>query len=142
MKLVLALVLSLLAFTANAQTVPGRADYAWTLPLTGCTVGVTPCDNKPLTGAAALTGVEVFVSTSPIPEEPTVAPTATISASGTTHAWAGPVANGSTLYARFRAVNAGQKGFMSPQVTKLIQLDIKPGAISNVTVTFQVQVSP
>jgi hypothetical protein len=140
MKLALAVVLSLLAFTANAQTVPGSATYTWTLPTTGCTVGVTPCDNKPLTGADALTGIEVYISTSPIPDNSTMAPTLTLGPTATTAVYSTTVANGSTLYARFKGKNAsfGSSPTFSAQVSKLVALPVSPGVPTNITITLQI----
>lgn len=123
---------------AEAQAVPGLATYTWTLPTVGCTTGVVPCDNLPLTGAAALTGVEVYISTSSISDNSMMAPTLVLAAGATTTAYSTTVTNGSTLYARFRAVNANGKGPFSLQVSKLISLPVLPGVPTNITVTIQI----
>jgi hypothetical protein len=135
---VAALVVGLYAPAANAQAVPGSAVYNWTLPLTGCTVGVTPCDNKPLTGVDALTGVEVYISTSSIADNSTMAPTLSLAAGATTATYTTTVTNGSTLYARFRAVNAHGRSPFSTQATKLVSLPVLPGVPTAITVEIRI----
>lgn len=138
MRKLLALIALLLPGLVIAQTVPGSAIYSWTLPTTGCTAGITPCDNAPLTGAAALTAVEAYISTSPIPDSSSMAPTLTLGPGATTATYSTTVANGSTLYARFKAVNANGKSGFSAQVSKLIVLPVVPNVPTSVTVTIQV----
>jgi hypothetical protein len=139
-----ALVVGVYAPPAFAQTVPAAATYKWTLPTTGCTQSVTPCDNKPLTGADALTGVEVYVSTSPIADNSTMAPTFTLAADTLTKSYTGSVPNGATVYARFKAVNANGKSAFSTQLSKVITVTtpppgpVIPGVPTNVTVEFKI----
>ena len=135
MRLLAALALLCLGFAAHAQTVTGKLDLSWQLPTTGCTVGVTPCDNSPLTGTSALTAVNVYISTSPIPDNSTMAPTLALGPAVTTATHTMQVTNGATLYARVRAINsAGASGF-SNQVSKLITLPVTPGVPTSVTIT-------
>lgn len=137
MRFLLALLAALAFVPANAQTVPGSVNLNWTLPTTGCTVGVTPCDSKPLTGSSALTSVQVFVSGSPILDTSTMIPTATLAPGATTGQVTMSVTNGSTLYARIKACNT-TCGPFSAQVSKLISLDITPGVPTSVTITIQI----
>lgn len=136
MRLILIFALALLAPFAQAQTVPGNAVIGWTLPTDGCTVGVTPCDKVSL-ATHPITGVEVFISTSPIPDNPLTGATLKLSATSTTTTYTTTVANGSTLYARLRAVGE-VPGALSAQVSKLIKLDVAPGLPTNVTFTIQI----
>ena len=137
-SLLFLVVLFLLPLPSIAQTVPGSATYTWVLPTTGCSVGATTCDNKPLTGNDALTAIEAYISTSPIGDSSNMAPTLTLGASATTATYTTTIANGSTLYARFKAVNSTGRGGFSAQVSKLITLPVLPGIPTNVTVTIQI----
>jgi hypothetical protein len=124
----------LLTGVAMAQTVPGSLTLRWTLPTTGCSIGVTPCDNKPLTGSAALEAVHVWISTSPIPDAPAGAPTLTLAAGVTTATHTMQVANGATLYARVSARNSAGDSPLSAQVTKVVAVPVRPGVPTNVTI--------
>ncbi len=120
---------------AQAQTVPGAITLRWTLPTTGCIVGASPAVcGQPLTGANAIAGVSVWISTSPIPDDVAQAPTLTLSASSTTTNHTMQVANGATLYARVAARTGTSIGVMSNQITKVVVADVKPGAPTNVTI--------
>jgi hypothetical protein len=133
------LALVLLAFfpvLAFAQTVPGTATYEWKLPTTACTIGVNPCDK--VAPKDPLTAVEVYIATSPIPDNSTSVPTLTLGAGATTTTYSTTLANGSTLYARFRAVNANGKSALSEQVSKLITLPTVPDVPTSITVTIRV----
>lgn len=131
----LAVLLSaLLSIAAQAQTVPGSLTLRWTLPTTGCIVGAFPAVcNQPLTGNHALAAVHVWISTSPITDPPSGAPTLTLTAGATTASHTMQVTNGQTLYARVSA-RASADGVLSNQVTKLITLPVAPGAPTNVTI--------
>jgi hypothetical protein len=130
-----AIALCLLVGVAIAQTVPGSLTVRWDLPTTGCLVGVDPpvC-GQPLTGTAALQAVHVWVSTSPIPDAPTGAPTLTLAANATTASHTMQVANGATLYARVSARNPSGNGPLSAQMTKVVSIPVRPGIPTNVTV--------
>jgi hypothetical protein len=142
MKRLLSVAALLIALTpaAFAQTVTGTGKYSWELPrTTNCAGAIGFCLPAPLTGEWAITGVEGFISTSPIPDSPSGPPTLTLTANATTATYEGQVPNGSTLYARFRVVTAKGKGPLSAEVTKVIQVDAgQPGEITNVTVTFTI----
>lgn len=141
-KIGVAVALCALAVTvAKAQTVPGSLQLRWTLPTTVCTVGVTPCDNKPATGADALTAVHVWISTSPIVPDatvgnglPTAAPTLTLAAGVTTATHTMQVTAGQTLYARIAVRNQYTNSALSTQVTKLITVASTPNVPTNVTI--------
>lgn len=123
---------------AQAQTtIPGAATVSWVLPTAGCTSGVSPCDNVPLTGISALTAVEVYISTSPIADTSAMTPTLTLAAGATTTTQTLQVSNGATLYARVKAVTAGGKSAFSTQVTKLVAIPAVPGVPTSVTLTIQ-----
>lgn len=130
-----AVCLCLCAGAAMAQTVPGSLSLRWVLPTTGCLVGVTPavCD-RPLTGDAALQAVHVWISTSPIPDTPTGAPTLTLAAGATTATHTMQVANGATLYARVSARNAAGDSPLSAQVSKVVTVQVRPGVPTSVTI--------
>jgi hypothetical protein len=123
---------------AIAQTVPGSLSLGWTLPTTGCTVGVSPCDNTPLTGARALTGVQVWISTAPIPDNFAGAPTLTLSGASTTASHTINVPNGTRLYARLKAVNAQGTSPFSTQVDKVIDAPVAPGVPTQVTINIEI----
>jgi hypothetical protein len=139
-RILLALAALLAAPAAFAQTVTGNASYSWELPTTTSCAGVVGvCVPVPLTGANAITSVEGYISTSPIPDNPSGPPTLVLTANATTATYSGQVPNGSTLYARFRANTATAKGLLSAEVSKVIQVDTgPPGQITNVTVTFTI----
>ena len=129
----------LYANTVQAQSVPGNLQMGWTLPTTGCTTGVTPCDNVALTGAKALTAIEVYISTSPIADTSTMAPTLTLAAGATTATHSMQVANGATLYARLKAVNADGKSGFTVQVSKVVNAPVLPTVPTNVTITLTIR---
>ena len=123
---------------AQAQTVPGKADLSWDAVTTGCTLGITPCNNVPLTAAEVVTGYEIYASTSPIPDTSTAAPIATVTGSVVTFAYTTTVTNGQTLYFRLKAVNVVGKGGFSNQATKLISLQVLPNVPTSVTITLTI----
>lgn len=125
----------LFAGVAQAQTVSGSIDLRWTLPTAGCLIGTSPpvC-NQPLTGNAALQAVHVWISTSPIPDTPTGAPTLTLSAGATTAAHTMQVTNGQTLYARVSARNSAGDGPLSNQITRVVSVPVRPGVPTSVTI--------
>lgn len=130
----LAIVLAGLVGHARAQSVEALADVSWTLPTTD-TLG------DPLTGASALTKVQVFASTTAIPEIGAT-PIVELPAGAKTYAYQGEVPNGSTLYFRVAACNALCSA-LSPQATKEVRVSV-PGVPTGVTITLRVnlQVQP
>lgn len=125
----------LFAGVSMAQTVPGSLALSWRLPTTGCLVGVSPpvC-NLPLTGDAALQAVHVWISTSPIPDAPSGAPTLTLAAGATTATHTMQVANGATLYARVSVRNPAGDSPLSNQLSKVVAIPVRPGVPTNVTI--------
>lgn len=129
--LTLAMLAAFVVSTALAQTVSGTANLSWTLP-------ATSTDGLPLTGNNALTAINVYIATAPIPDNVASAPTLALTGSTTTATHTLQVANGSTLYARVRACNAGGCSVLSNQATKLIQLSTVPGVPTSVTITLTI----
>lgn len=124
-------ILALLAFAAHVQAATGTAEISWRLP-------TTSIDGVPLTGANALTAVEVYVATSPIADSATLAPVITLGPGVTTTNYTTAVTNGQTLYVRLKAVSGSQKSVFSNQATKLITLSTVPGVPTNVTITLTI----
>jgi hypothetical protein len=123
------------AGVAMAQSVPGSLALTWKLPTAGCLAGVSPPQcGQPLTGSAALQAVHVWISTSPIPDKPTGAPTLTLAAGATTATQTMQVTNGQTLYARVSARNASGDSPLSNQVSRVIAIDVLPGVPTEVTI--------
>jgi hypothetical protein len=142
MRFIAAVLTLCLSFGVHAQTVSGKLDLNWTLPTVGCTQGVTPCDGVPL-AAGALTGINVYISTSPIPDNFTGPPTLTLGSTSTTTTHTMQVANGTTLYARVRATaGINNPSPFSNQVSKLVTLTVAPNAPTNLTITLTIGVTP
>lgn len=138
MKYLLIPLLLLFGAPVLAQSVSGVVNIAWTLPTTGCTAGVSPCNNKPLTGADALTGVKVYVSTAPISDTTILAPVATLGPGVTTTTYTTNVTNGSTIYVRVRATNASGDGPLSNQASQVVALPVLPGVPTSVTISITI----
>lgn len=138
LALIAILAATLLVSLASAQTVPGTARISWTLPTQGCVVGVTPPACAPLTGENALTAINVYIDTQPIPADYAGAPTLTLpgDATQTTHTMQVP--NGSTLYVRVRAINPAGASAFSNQASKLIQVDLAPGVPTDVVIELEI----
>lgn len=115
------------------------ANIRLVLPTAGCSVGVTPCDNKPLTGAYALTKIEILVSTSPIPDNTTAPPTLTLAPTATTGKASVTARNGDTLYTRMRACNAGECSALTAAVLTPVVLNVIPNIPTSVTVEIVLQ---
>jgi hypothetical protein len=119
------------AQTSTPATVPASATLGWVLPTVGSD-SVTP-----LTGGEALTGVNIYVSTSAIPDAPTGPATITLSAASTTTAYSATVAVGSTLHFRLAACNAFGCSALTPEVTKVVT-GSTPGIPTSVTVSIKI----
>lgn len=126
-----------LASVAMAATAPVAINY--TLPVTGCTVvngsPVVPCDNVPLTGANALTGLDVFISTAPIADNSTMAPTVSIAAVAQTYSSTFQAGDGDTLYIRLKAKTAGASSGFSNVATKTIAVKVVPNSPVIISIT-------
>jgi predicted phage tail protein len=131
-KHLLAFFLAALSLFASAQTVPGTVVLTWTNP-------TTSIDGVPLTGANALTGIEVHWSTSPIADTD-LSRVAQVTLSGTaqTTTQTIQVTNGQTLYFRVRAVRGAEKSGFSNQASKLVQLSTVPSVPTSLTVTITI----
>lgn len=136
--LALAAVLVSAAAPAQTVTVPATLNVSWTLPTQACVNAPTCSQNVPLTGAYALTGIELYVSTSSIADDSTMAASAVFGASSTTATYNATVNNGQTLYVRVKAVNAFGKSPFSSEVSKLITVPARPGVPTSVTVTLTI----
>jgi hypothetical protein len=126
-----AVVLGLASFSAFSQSVPGSLKIDWVQP----TVSV---DGLPLTGSNSLTGIEVYISTAPIPDNFTGAATVIVSGAATTTTQTVQVANGSTVYVRLRAINTAGKSALTNQISKLVQVSAVPGVPTSVTITLTI----
>lgn len=125
--------LLLVPMLAQAQTVPGTITLRWTNPTTGCVAGSNPCVEVALTGPNALTAIEVYLSTAPIPDDSSMQPTLTLGGGATTTTHSLQVANGDTVYARVKARNAHGVSAFSAQVSKVIEVEAVPGVPTEVT---------
>lgn len=115
---------------AAKNTTSGNASVSlsWILP-------TATVDGAPLTGASALTGVQIFVSTSPIADNSTLAPAMTLGTGATASVYGLTVPDGATVYVRAKAVNAAGAGAFSEQASKTIALPARvPGVPTNLTI--------
>lgn len=131
----------MLAPVADAQTVPGQVNLSWTLPTEGCNFSVSPPACAPLTGNAALTAINVFISTSPIPDDSPMPPTLALAGDAVAAVHTLQVPSGATLYARVKALNAYGASRFSAQVSKRIDVPLLPGPPTNVTIELQIDVA-
>ena len=118
---------------AQAVNVPATATITWMLP-------TTTTDGVPLTGALALTGVEIYISTSPIADDSTLAPTAVLGGNATSTVQTLTVPNGSTLYVRAKAVRGAEKSAFSNQATKLVNVSTVPRPPTSVDIQLTITV--
>lgn len=125
----IALVLALaFAGVAQAQTVPVNTVLNWTLP-------TTDTGGAALTGALAITKVQVFLSSATIPA--TATPTVELTNAATTTTQNISIANGGTLFARLKVCNVGGCSAFTSEVTKAISVPV-PNPPTNLTVTVNV----
>lgn len=111
---------------------PAEMVVTWVLP-------TNAIDGTPLAGEYALTGVQLFVSTAPIADDSTVAPTSTFAGNVVQSTFSGTVPNGATLYVRVKAVNKGGASAFSVQASKLIQVPVAvPGQPTDVTIAIRI----
>lgn len=127
------LVLALAAvLPAQAQTtVPASAAIAWTLPTTAGGVA--------LTGANALTSVNVYVSTSAIPDAPVGVAQVVLGATAQTTAYTLTAPANGTIHVRVSACNQFACSALSAEATKLVATGgLTPGVPTNVTITITI----
>lgn len=131
-----------LAAVSTAHAISAPLNISYTVPTTGCTVindvQVTPCDNVPLTGANALTAVELIISTSPIPGNYSGAPTLSVTAASGQVSTNFNANSGDTIYVRVRARNQYRASAWSNEATKLVEVETVPGIPTNVTITLNI----
>jgi len=127
MKKLLALLL-LLPMAAQAATI----NIGWNLP-------TTATDGTALTGAQALTSIQVFVSTSPITDANAVTPTVTLSGTAVTATQTIATTVGQTLYTRVKACNSQGCSALSNQASRVV-----PGSVPGVptSVVIEISISP
>lgn len=133
--------LGLAAAAAQAATVPVNIQY--TLPTQACLYvnGVRTADPcTPLTGADALTGIKVYFSLSPIVDDSTLAPVATLSPTATTYSSTFTASNGDKVYVRLKAMTASADSVFSGQVFKDVVVKTIPNA--PVLISIGINVSP
>lgn len=112
-----AALLAAVSFSASAQTAPSvDSTVKWTNP-------TTDKNGQPLTGANAITKIQIFVASSPILDTSTVAPFAelivgTNPAPGTQYVYSAPA--GSTVYARVKACTQYGCSVYSNQASKVL----------------------
>jgi hypothetical protein len=131
------------AWCASAQTtdVPVTAVVQWSNPTTGCTPGVTPCDNVPLGGPTAITELQLFASQATIPSATGAVPAAKLPATATSHSYSTTAPAGATLYFRVRACNAFGCGVLSTEGSRKIVGPL-PGSPTGTAVTVTVVIQP
>lgn len=130
MKLLVAAILALAAFAANAQTVNADSTISWLAP-------TTAQDGSPLVGSLAVTSYNVFVSTAAVPDTATT-PTVTLTGAALSYITSIPAKPNDTLHVRVQACNIGGCGPLTPEVTKSISVPT-PGVPTNVTVAIQIK---
>jgi hypothetical protein len=136
--LAVACVVGLAAGNAFAQTASDEIKIDWTLPTFGCTRGISPCDRIPLTGDNAITQVNVYVSTSPIPDQPNTDSAIILGPGVTTAKHTVSVRNGDTIYVRLSVTNSDGTSPLSNVVTRPVDLPVIPGVPTNVTITLTI----
>lgn len=115
--------------------IPGLAGAAdvtarWTLP-------TTAVDGTALTGAQALTSVQVFLATSAIADNSTATPTATLTATATTTSQTITASPGQTVYVRVKACNQFSCSGFSNQGSVPVP-GSAPGVPTSVTITLTI----
>lgn len=121
---------------AHAQSppnVPVTAAVNWTLP-------TLATDGSALTGPQALTKLQLFVAPATIPINVGGSPTVELPPAATSHAYSTTAPNGSTLFFRLRACNAGGCSALSNEATKTIQVAV-PGVPTGVGVTVTIVIA-
>jgi hypothetical protein len=141
-SLLAGLALALVATVPAQAAVSAPLAISYTLPTTGCVsvngVVLSPCQSVPLTGGDAVDFVEVFLSTSTIPDNAST-PTATVPASTTSYSTTYSVNSGQTIHVRVRAhIASGGYSILTNEVTKQVTAGVQPGQPQNVTVTLTI----
>lgn len=137
-SLVAVAALTLMSSVSVAQAATAALNVNWVLPTQGCIDPPVCTQNVALTGAYALTSIKLYVSTSPIPDNSSMAASAVLGAGASTTSYNATVANGDTLYVRVKATNAFGDSVFSSEVSKVVTVPAKPGAPTSVTVTLTI----
>lgn len=119
---------------AQAQTAQGFATISWTLP-------TLDTNGQPLTGANALTSVQLFISPTSIASGSAMAPSVTLPSAGGTippnYTYTG--VSGSTIFVRAKACNAAGCSVLSTQASAVLPFPSAPPAPpTSVTITLSV----
>jgi len=137
-SLLCSLALAALALPAHASvSVPVVVN--WTAPTVGCStingVMVNPCDNIPLTGGDAITGYDVYMSTSVIPDNFSGPPTVSVQASANGVQTNFAVNSGQTIHVRVKVkIASGGTSSFSNEATQTVTLGVVPQPPTSVTV--------
>lgn len=123
-----------LSAAAFAAPVNATGTVSYVLPVLGCMQGQPTC-NAPLTGADALTGIDVYVSTSPIPDTFTGPPTLSVGPAVTTTPVSVSANNGDTVYVRLKARNSSGSSVFTAPATFVVHLAVIPNPPTSVTFT-------
>jgi hypothetical protein len=121
--------LLLMPALAFGQTVSKPLTITWSLP-------TISKDGLPLTGQYAITSVQLFLSTSPIPDT-AATPTITLTSAAISAVHTMSVANGQRVYVRMKACNA-KCGDLTPDASVPVTLDTTPGVATNVTIKLEI----
>jgi hypothetical protein len=120
----------LLVTEASADSVQSMT-INWILP-------TTTIDGTPLTGTLALTKVQFWVSTSPIPDTAALPPGIELPAGALTRQQSITVPSGGTVYVRIKACNAQDCSPMTAEASKSFPVG-PPNMPTNVTITVNIK---
>lgn len=129
------------AVPAQAVTVPLAVSFV--MPTTACTtingVQVNPCDNIPLTGANALTNIDIWLSLAPIPDGFTGPPTLSVPAGATLLNTTFSASSGDTIYVRLKARTSSASSLhFSNQATKTVTVGAVPADVTTVSLAINI----
>jgi hypothetical protein len=128
-RLCIAAALALVASVAAAVPVPLKITY--TLPTQACDFvnGVAvQCSPIPATGPGSLVGIDVYVSKTPIADDATLTPFATITPTAQTYNTTFQAGDGDKLYVRLKARTATATSAFSNTATKDVVVTTVLGA--------------
>lgn len=132
------LVATFFAGRASAQTVEGTLRIGWAVPTTGCNDLLSPPVCGPLSADDAVTSINLYISTSPIPDDTAMPPTLVIAATPNRITHTMRVTAGQVVYIRARALNRNGPSPYSDQISKVIEIPMIPGMPTEVTIELQI----
>lgn len=138
------LVLALAASMTAQAVISAPVKIGFVLPTTGCTningAPVVPCDNVPLTGANALTNVDIYLSLTAIPDNFSGPPTLSIVAGVTTVSTNFNASNGDTIFVRLKArtASAASVNFSNQPSKTVVVGGAVPGDVTSVTIQINI----